>query len=226
MTKHLRTLGLVFVAVLALTAFAASAAQAKFSYTAGEAPADLTGSIPAGSEDVFSTEGGTVKCTSISFTGTSTLTTASEQKIEPHYNNCTAFGLTAHVNATPCYYTFTTPTAGAAGERTGEPPHVICPNNGSITITPTLFGGSVCTTTIKENTPGGGHIIYTNSGTATAMDILVHTTVEKIPYTSSGGACGTAGAHTDGKYTGTETLIAYKHGKPHEPANQISLTVS
>lgn len=230
MARKFKALGLALVASFALSAFGASAAQATFSFTTSTATTDLTGSIDPGFKDVFTTSEGTVECTTIAFTGTGKEAAAKEQSIQPSYSGCTAFGLSAHVNASACTYLFTTPTAGAAGERTGAPPHVKCPGGGSITITPTLFGFSVCTSKIGEQTPTGGHIIYTNKTDTNGsgkMILTLHTTATGVHYIGTGGVCGPNGVtSTDGTYTGTEILRAYKHGSAHTNANQVDVTTS
>jgi hypothetical protein len=229
MARKFKALGLGLVAMFALSAFGASAAQA-FPFTLSAAPADLTGFIDTPAKDVFTTSEGTVECSTISFTGTGSAVSATEQSIQPSYSGCTAFGLTAHVNASACTYLFTTPTTGPANERTGEPPHVKCPGGGSITITPTLFGFSVCTSRIGEQTPTGGHIIYTNktdNNGSGKMTITLHTTATGVHYIGTGGVCGPNGVtSTDGTYTGTEILRAYKHNSTHNNTNQIDVTTS
>jgi len=228
MNRKLRALGLTFFAALVFGAFAAQAAQATYSFTAEKQPVFLTGEQTT--QNVFTTTEGTVKCNTAVFEGTSEELEAEEQKIQPHYSNCTAFGLSAHVNATGCYYTFTTPTVDLGnGERTGAPPHLVCPEEGKITITPTLFGFSVCTSEIEEQTPTEGHVIYKNTGgTGKEMDIEVESTVEGIHYKATGGACGEGGGatNTDGTYTGSVTLRGYEDGEPHDAAHQVGITVS
>lgn len=227
MAQYISKFTLMVTAMLALGGLGAAGAQATFSFTLEKVPVSVTGSIPAGSEEVFTTAEGTVKCTTSSLTGTVPSLTSSELKLEPHYSNCTMFGLTAHVNATPCYRLYTTPTAGSVGNRTGEPPHYKCPGGGATTFTPTLFGGSVCTLTMEEQTPTGGHVIYTNSGGAgKEMDLLLHTTDTGIHYKGTGGVCGNGETHSDGTYTGTWTLRAYEDGQAHDAAHQVGLTVS
>jgi hypothetical protein len=89
-------------ALLALQAIGASAAQAVPEYTASEYPSTATSENPPGSK-TFTTEAGTVECTShgqSSQSGpTSTVTIASA------YTNCKAFGfLNATVNTEGCTY--------------------------------------------------------------------------------------------------------------------------
>jgi hypothetical protein len=223
MTRKLKALGVAFVASLALSAVMASASQAKYHFTAPEGPVTTTGTQVA--QNIFTTGGGEVKCNTALFTGTNTAASATQQLIEPHYSSCTAFGFTAHVNATPCTYLFTTPTVKLnATEYTGESPHIQCAG-GPITITPTLFGGSLCTASIGAQTPEG-HVIYKNEGVGTTRDVLVTATVISIDYTSTGGVCGESGKTlTDGEYTGSVTLKGFKHNLAHTTANHRAVVV-
>jgi hypothetical protein len=233
MAHKLKALGLAFTVAFVLSGIVASAAQATFPFTVATSPTDLTGSIDPGGTEIFSTAEGSVECGTISFTGTDNATSVSEQSIQPSYSNCTWFGVTANVNASACQYLFTTPTTGAAGERTGEPFHIKCPGGGSITITPTLFGVSICTLRIGEQTPTSGHIIYTNktdNNGSGKMILTLHTTITGIHYIGSGSAGGTCGANgvTETNLTLTSTTIyrAYKDGQAHTNANQIDITTS
>ncbi|HST69224.1 MAG TPA: hypothetical protein VLI94_06175 [Solirubrobacterales bacterium] len=100
MIRKLKILGPTLVAVLAMSAVVASAAQAQF--TASSYPTTVTATSPLGN-DIFTTEGGTVECAG-HFEGT--LSEASTSiKIFPTYTECKAFGFvsaTVHVNG--CWY--------------------------------------------------------------------------------------------------------------------------
>ncbi|HST70733.1 MAG TPA: hypothetical protein VLI94_13885 [Solirubrobacterales bacterium] len=102
MICKLKTLGLAMVAVLAMSAFVASAAQAQ--YTASSYPTTATAESSLGN-DVFTTEGGTVECAS-HFEGT--LNEASTTlTVTPTYTNCKAFGFaSATVTMNGCAYVF------------------------------------------------------------------------------------------------------------------------
>lgn len=229
MTRNLKALGLALFAALALSAMAASAASAKHHFGAPKAPTDVTGS--QGTQHIFTTEAGEVKCNTATFSGTQGSASTSEVTITPHYTGCTAFGFAStHVKFNGCDYTFTTPTVDITpGEFTSEPPHVLCPGTSVVEITPTIpfFGTSVCTVTVEPQTPTSGHVLYKNEGSGDTRDVLVTSKVEGIHYTvhGGGGTCGTTESggktitHTDGKYTGTVTLKGYEDGNHavHEP---------
>jgi len=102
MIHKFKTLGLAMVAVLAMSAFVASAAQAQ--YTASSYPTTGTATSTLGN-DIFTTEGGTVECKS-HFVGT--LSEASNTlTVTPTYTSCKAFGFAhATVNMNGCAYVF------------------------------------------------------------------------------------------------------------------------
>ncbi len=218
MSSKFKTLGLALVASLALSAILASMAQATFSFTAPEGAVNLTGNQVT--QKAFTTSGGEMKCNSVIFTGTTTAASSTQQLFEPHYSGCTSFGFTAHVNATGCSYLFTTPTVKLTPtEYTGAPPHLVCAGGG-ITITPTFFGASMCTTLISAQTPTSGHVIYKNEGAGTTRDVLMTTTTSGTHYTSTGGICGESGKTlTDGASTGSMTIKGFKHNLAHTTAN-------
>jgi len=105
MIRNLKALGLALVAVLAMSAVVASAAQAVPQYTCGSYSCTSTGSNTSGSE-TFTTEGGTVQCDS-HFASASLSSASSTLTVTPSYSNCTAFGfLNADVHENGCTYVF------------------------------------------------------------------------------------------------------------------------
>ena len=101
MFRKFKLLGLAMVALLAMSAFVASAAQAQF--TANSYP--TTGTATSSLNDDFNTEAGSVEC-SAHFQGT--LNEASTTfTVTPTYYNCQAFGFsTATVSMNGCDYVF------------------------------------------------------------------------------------------------------------------------
>jgi hypothetical protein len=200
MTRKLKTLGVALVAVFALTAVMASAASAA-NYTAssyGEKGTTGTG-ISVKGNDVFTTEGGTVKCAS-HFEGT--LTEASETlTVTPKYTECEAFGfLSATVNMNGCAYVFQAPSG--SGDAYSAAVKVECPAEKVITIT-----ASTCEATVGAQSPSGSTAITNNTA---AGDVSVKANVTGINYTvtKDGFLCpfnGT-GAKTGGTYTQNEAI--------------------
>ncbi len=173
------------VAVLALCAIgAANASAAEFT---ASATGTLSGKAVA--NQVFTTNGGTVTCTTAATSGTIAKTADTQQTVKVKYSGCTAFGF-ATVDISEAEYQF---TAG-----TGKNVHV----KNTISITPTLFGASLCTVTVK----GGQTVGTVDYSNASASTVKVDPTVSGIHYVSSGGSCGTAGTFENGTYTGANEV--------------------
>jgi hypothetical protein len=104
--KHLKTLGLAAMAVMALAAFVgvSSASATEFHATGGTT---LTG-VVGENNHVFTIEGSTVTCNTIAFNGTAAASgTSVTQTMHPSYSNCTAFGfINAVINTSNCLYEF------------------------------------------------------------------------------------------------------------------------
>jgi hypothetical protein len=156
------------VAICAVGAATASAAQ----FTAS-ATGTLVGH--ALENQVLTTNGGEVVCSKAAAEGAIISTASAEQEVTVNYSGCTAFGF-ANVDVSPEKYLFT-----AFG-----PVHI----KNSVTITPTLFGASLCTTTVPPQTVSA--VAFANSGLANIKEVPF---VTGITYTSTGGACGLAGAN-------------------------------
>jgi hypothetical protein len=108
MIRNLKVLSLALVAVCAMSAMIASAASAA-SFTSASYPSTITGEGGIASAELFklgaTDHNAKVECKHSTYHGTlsapsSTLT------VQPHYSECTAFGLSATVDATSCQYVF------------------------------------------------------------------------------------------------------------------------
>ncbi|HEU4599237.1 MAG TPA: hypothetical protein VFS26_05785 [Solirubrobacterales bacterium] len=105
--KHLKTLGLAALAVVALTALVgvSSASATEFHATGGTA---LNGVVVEGEPHEFTIEESSVTCNVISFNGTAAAGgTSTTQNMRPTYNTCKAFGIVnAVINTNNCEYEF------------------------------------------------------------------------------------------------------------------------
>jgi hypothetical protein len=212
MNRKLKALGLALVAVFAMSAVAASGAQAaQFHSASASGTTYLTGN--QATTNLFSTTAGNVKCKKATFGGSYTGgTTATDLTITPAYAECTAFGQNATVTINGCTYTFTQPTSATTGNV-----DLACP--GSNVITVDVPAGN-CTLTIGPQTLKGD-VDYTNQTEASGKkDVLVTATVIEIEHTvhGPGAICGTTGLHpgetvegvsTEANYTGTVTVKGY-----------------
>jgi hypothetical protein len=175
--SKLKKFGVLFVVVFAFSAVAVANASAAPEFTASAA-GTLSGTQT--SNQVFTTNGGTVTCTKASTTG-NVATTALEQEVTVNYSGCTAFGF-ASVTISPATYNL----------------HA----NGTVDILNTItisvpLGG--CTVTVGPQ-KGKGTVTYTN-GTS---DITESSNVTGIVYTTTGGICGSGGSN--GVYKGSNTV--------------------
>jgi hypothetical protein len=104
--KNLKTLGLVAIAALALTAMVgvSSASATEFHATGGTA---LTG-VVGENHHVLTIEGSSQTCNEIAFNGTAAASgTSVNQSMHPTYRNCSSFGIVNSViNTHDCVYRF------------------------------------------------------------------------------------------------------------------------
>ncbi len=217
MIRRYKAIGIALAAILALSALAAQAASASpLTVTEGASGTTFYTGDQDGKRWIFATPDGESECPTTSIKASSSGTFVNETSYEATYSNCSGLGFVVmHWNQGGCTYTFTTPTSIKPGEVTWHASgiHIVCSSGKSIEYTPTLFGVSACTRFIGSQTPTGGHIVGKNTGGgANEMDVTLEITLSGIHYTSTGGACGSAGAHTDLTWTGNSTVRAYSNG--------------
>jgi hypothetical protein len=212
--RRFKLMGVAVVAVLALTAVSAAAASAHTFKTASS-PTFLNGEQVT--KNVFTVEGGTVKCTGAVFTsGEITGTSLSSVTVHPSYSGCTAFGQEAEVNTG-------TSTNGCNYELTAEGKVSIkCVGTATGIVVKAKTAG--CTVTVKGNSTENqnlGTVSYANKTDGSFTDVEVTAAVTGIKYTSSGGICGASG--TAGGYTGSVLEKGYKN-TTFTAANQHSVS--
>jgi hypothetical protein len=183
MSKKLGVLGLALVAVFAMSAMLASAAQASnFQSGTGTYPTTVTGEQVSGevtkaivAKHEFKSVLGIVKCTPTTFTGTLTAA-SSEFRVAPTYGNTTAgTGCTIAGVAGPvvhmfgCEYLFTAGTT--ASGVTPISTHLVCPVGQHVVITIrtgcelTIFPQTFPETTISAKNGGGTGSAMTSTDT-------------------------------------------------------------
>lgn len=224
MTRNLKIVGLAVMAVLAVSAVYASAASAALFHSEAQVT-ELTGEQKT--QNVFTVNGGTVKCEIAKFAGKITATggsgtnwTSETVTVHPTYETCTGFGQNVTINtgteAAGCNYVL---------NANGTIDKIECAEGQKIVITGKTTG---CTVTVgpqvKGTTAGtlvNPNVDYTNEGSKTTRDVLVTATVGNegtahtsgsisgVLYTSSGGACGASG--NNGSYRGTVTVRGYSN---------------
>lgn len=190
MNRKLKALSLA-LAVMALTAVSASAAQANFT---SDKPHTILHGTQVGSHVFTAGSGfGGITCATAEFNGTALGTSAEDQTVTPTYANCKdSFGRTVHIDSSGFTYTFT--TDGTV--------HV----SGTMVLTVTSGGSTVCTVTIKNGQTNSGIGYHNLGGTA---GVTVTTDTEDVISTTAGGFfnCGISnGEHTNGSYEGHTTM--------------------
>jgi len=197
MTRNLKAGGLALIAVLAMSAFAASMASAKYD---SEIKTTYVHAVSTTNE-VTTTTAGTVTCKKATFTGVLNGTQVSSvppiytSKVvtsSPSVSECTAFGFPAEVKMNGCQYEFLEPTSLKAGTK------ILCPEGKQIEIVAIGF----CTMTIGTQTPGGS-VSYANEGIGASRDVKITRSETGMTY---GGNCGSG---TNATYSGTTTMKGY-----------------
>jgi hypothetical protein len=226
MIRKLKALGLALVAVFAMSAIVATAAQATAgtltTFPAGKTvkvTAAQTAKIGAEAHEFVLTDHevepgkfANTKCETAQFHGVGTYTTgATTITVEPTYKECTAFGQPATITTTGCDYLLHTGTKTPAGTGWHVVTTVTCTGANLIKI----VTGTCEVTVGSQAAEGLTTSEVTNSGPAipeTAMDLLLHTNVHSIEYKVTKDAIGCplkgTGTFKKGDYTGTTTVTA------------------
>lgn len=203
MMRNVKALGLAFVAVVAMSAVAASAAQAvpgEGHITTSETKAVVTGE---GTNHVLSVGGTNVTCAVAKLEGTvqdigqdPTQLTFLESTVTPTYSNCQFGGFAATVQMNGCKYKL----VGTAA-LTAQSQVVGCTSGKAITINAAGF----CTITIG-NQAVLPHVTYTNDSGAVPHHVQAHITVGGVAYTRDSVFC----PQGEASFSGTTTIKAFK----------------
>jgi hypothetical protein len=195
--KHLKTLGLAILALVAVSALSGVASASAAEFHASAVGVAIHGEQVTAHK--FTITGSSVTCERATFTGTTEALNSTTQKVHPSYEHCTAFGFAgAIVNTTGCQYNFHTQTGTVDLES--------C-TNGGITIEVNAGLGK-CITKIPSQTGILGQSFAT-VGTSPSRDITETTKATNIAaetVTSTGLCPLTVGKDTGGTYTGTTTM--------------------
>jgi hypothetical protein len=178
MIRTLKSLGLAFIAVLAINAIGASAAQAAPEFTCSAYSCTATGSNTKGSE-AFTLDGTSVLCDSHflvearAATGTDIHGPTGSVTVTPTYTNCEAFGfLSADVTMEGCDYVFHATERVSAGVYNNHV-DVVCPTGKSIKIEAGTCVAEVKAqtnrTTVKTTNVGGSITAEPNTSVSTTV---------------------------------------------------------
>ena len=217
--RNLKTLGLALVAVFAMSAMVASAAQAEagqFTWTNTTSTLDATGenahkfTVAAGTIECNETSGSAAEITSgMPIEGTTSAPEVTTEAITFQdsrgggADKCwePTLGVGVEVAMNGCDFQFTAGTTITSTETTGNA-HIVCPGTNKIEVKV----GSVCTIDVKAQSPAG-HIIYKTIGSGATTEVTAEATVSGIHYVQTGGFCPGNGfrsetTFTNGTYTG------------------------
>jgi hypothetical protein len=229
MSRYLRILGLVLLAVFAIGAVMASGAMANKEFKSPESTGTtfLTGEAHAGN-DVASFDAGELTCSNVTYSGSLAGTSSPSMTLSPTYTGCHTvfiftFNVTIDVNG--CAYVFRI-EAGANANNEGEV-EIECPNGKVIEVT-----APGCTKTIPPQS-GLQKVTYTNKGNvspAREMDLTFDIALTGITYEEHnvppGNTCENNTVHTtNGTYNGAATVRGYSSPSTHSAATQIGITV-
>jgi hypothetical protein len=196
--NHIKTLGLLAVAVMALTAaFGTASASAVPTFTASSAGLELEESTLA--KHVFTVTGSKVECSNIVFEGATEGTDTASQSVMPTYSECTAFGFAnAHVTVTNCKLVLT-----ADGEvhlvktnTEAEPCSIHIEVNNAL---------AKCKVTITEQTIPGA-VSYSNGAGDIKVKVNGAANISDHVTESTGFCPLTVGTHTNAHYSGESTV--------------------
>jgi hypothetical protein len=195
MTRNMKTLGLVFAAILAMSVVASPASALNF--TAAKYPVTLSGNQAISHH--FTVTGSTMSCSTTTFSGSAT-TASATQTFTPTYTGCNAFGfIGATVTGFPntggsCDYLLNANTGNfslncASGDVTIDA--------GPCTVTLTAAKNTSLTSSVyTNNTPAAGQITIDTNVTN------IHAEVTKSEF----GCPIVKGTHTNATYTGTTVV--------------------
>jgi hypothetical protein len=206
--RSIKVFGLVLVAALAMSAVVASAASAF--YDSEVETTTLSGK--QGVENEFTTDVGTVKCKTATFSGTQKGAkveggfTAEMINVTPTYSECNLAGQAVSVTTTGCEYTFDPLETLETADKTKHiisKATVLCETGKEIIIKDKA--GLGCEVKVKAQMTGG-RVKLTNAGAGKTRTVLVTAEVTGISYSWTAGcpnAAKKAGSNTNGTYSGT-----------------------
>jgi hypothetical protein len=216
MTRNLKALGLAFLSILALGAVIASgaqAAEAKFDVSEGTVHAEATADPDEPTQFFEVTPGISFTCDEVNATvdlpqnggRTVTATNLTYNDSALGGDKCTGpFGSEPAIEVNGCDYTFHAGTTIKAGESTGTV-DINCPGESAIVAN----GGFLCTAYVGSQ-EGLNHVIYRNASTSGHTTVTVEATVENI-HVFHEGLCGEA-TTTGGFYEGKATVRGTNSG--------------
>lgn len=197
MSRSLKILILIVVSLVTYSVAAVGASGQAFHFGSDHsAHVVLKGAQHAG-EDVFSTEAGSFRCKTITYSGTvnEADTATTEFSVTPAFSSCIGLGfinIPIHVNG--CQYKFTAITK--EGSNYEGKVDIVC---GAKPIEFTVPG---CTVTVGSQN-GLGKVTFTNVGSGTTREVTIDLNLTGIHYVQhDAGITCSNGTRTNGTYVG------------------------
>jgi hypothetical protein len=224
--RNVKILGLALVAAFALSAVVASAASANANYwftsdAATGATTILKGEQSEPNGDRFVVDGGTVRCETTHYTGTTVGPTVTTLTLSAEYSGCKFGAFSATVTMGSCHYLIHTDTNGDTTNGSYDTISTITCTSGDITVTVTSAGTTKCILHVPAQNLGTGLVGTTGTTAGNIHDITAHINFSTITYTQTGGtglgACPNLGSTEthNGLYEGTPTLTGFNaDGQP------------
>lgn len=213
--KHLKTLGLVAVAIAALTAFVGVSSASAAQFTSTSSPVMLFGEDNG--KHVFKVDGQSVTCNVGKFEKASLTTPANViPGVTAAYSSCTAFGFAgATVNMGNCTYEFLQPNASFEGNVAFR-----CNSSGKATVFSSVFG-SECEVTIGEaSNTNLSKVTYKNlANSPTKVEMTAAVTGITANKVKDNGLCPLSG-------TGSTSNATYEGPTVVEGTSGIGISVS
>jgi hypothetical protein len=228
MTRKFKALGLALIAVFAMSAVAASGAQAEnIQHTflsdsttqngSGQTTTNLTGFRDEGSEHIFTIDEGSVStvCSEIVFEGPEVGSELDEVTVTPAYDSCTTSLGAANVTENHCAYVFdsdTTTHETPSGLKEDAPVDIECSGGSVLEIEVPSVGVKV---SVGPQTGLHGVSYKEDEDPETEKDaVTVEATVEGIAWTCTPAfLCGLGGipsSGTDGTYEGDTIVTGFE----------------
>jgi hypothetical protein len=216
MSQRPTILGLVLVAVLALSALGASAASA-FNFKGESNPTHVTAQA-SGVNAFHLANGNEVKCKKVSMAdGVELKPEAGTIAAEPIYGECeTGAGAKAEIDVNGCKIEFT------ASAKTSGNVTIACPAKTFLELT--VFKGEVleCQVGIETGTPTTSTVDYAAGVFNGKADITITSKVSGIAYETIPASGTFCGAKSAAKYTGVTTMFGFSDAK-HTTATGLSI---
>lgn len=195
--RNPKTLGLALVAVLAMSGFGATVAQAAFTVGTGGTEVRVS---QEGTNELLTGIGET-SCESVTGHGEVSEGSTSGLPFTLSYSGCESLGLAADI----------TLDGGCYIDITDNGIVHLCPTGGWLKITVTSAGVSVCTTLYHKQTMTTA--AYKNL-IGSPMKVSFEGTFTSMAYETEGGKgfCGTTGLHEDGEFIGNTRIEVVNGG--------------